>query len=85
MPSERKNYNVDAKDFVRIWNSSANSDEATRRVSELAGQDVPREIVVSRAAHHRKQGVRLKMMPRQHRKRVDVEALNQIADAALTP
>jgi hypothetical protein len=49
--------------FVEVWNMAVSMGEVVERIKELAGGQVPRWSVMSRAAAIRKEGVELKLFP----------------------
>ena len=49
--------------FVEVWNTAVSMVEVVERIKELAGCQVPRWSVMSRAASLRKDGVELKPLP----------------------
>lgn len=67
-------YDVSAEEFVRVWQTSASSDEAAERLK------MPKPIVHSRASAYRKVGVKLKKMPRPKNAKLDVSGLNNLVD-----
>ena len=70
----KTNYNVTQKQFVRIWETSNNLDEAVERLK------MPKPIVLARVSNYRAAGVALKKMPRAVGRALDVEGLNKLID-----
>jgi hypothetical protein len=73
-PEGRKDYNVTPQEFIRAWESSSTAEE----VAEILG--MPKAIVLARASNYRLQGVKLKKMPRQNKRKLDVDALNTLIE-----
>jgi hypothetical protein len=70
----KKDYGVSAERFVEVWQTSNSAQE----VRDRTGMPLP--IVHARASGYRKQGVKLKKMPRTHGRQLDIEALNRLID-----
>jgi hypothetical protein len=67
-------YGVSAERFVEVWQTSNSAQE----VADRTGMPLP--IVHARASGYRKQGVKLKKMPRAHGRQLDIEALNRLIE-----
>ena len=68
----RHKYNVKPYDFVVAWNSSKTTAEVSAKLN------MPKNIVLARAANYRKVGVNLKTLERSRSNRINVEELNKI-------
>jgi transposase len=77
--TKRKNtdYNISAEEFVVAWQTSKSAQEVADRLG------VPKPIVHARASAYQQAGIKLKHMPKGPRKRLDLEELNRLAEAAL--
>ncbi len=80
----RHRYNISPETFALAWSQSANVDEVVKRLSDISGQPVPRENILSRAAFYRRNDVPLKKMPRRG-KVLDVAGLQTIVSSAAAP
>jgi hypothetical protein len=75
MKSKKKtDYNVPAEEFVRVWEVS----DSVKEVSDKLG--MPEGIVLARASGYRQMGVMLKKMKRNRKKKLDIDALNNIIE-----
>lgn len=79
MARKGKDYNIPADVFIKVWMSSQSIPEVRRRLSAIAGEDVPESSIRSRSAFYRKKGVNL---PRKTggRARLDIDKLNDIIE-----
>ena len=78
----RETYAISPEDFMALWQTSATAQEATDRMSALAGKEVPKDIVLSRASAYRKRGIPLKKMPRNNPRTLKVDQLKSALPAA---
>jgi hypothetical protein len=67
-------YGVSAEKFVTVWQTSDSAQEVSKKL------EMPLPIVHARASGYRKQGVKLKKMPRTHGRQLDIEALNKLIE-----
>lgn len=70
--AERKQYNVSSTEFVQAWEEANSAQEVSDKL------DMPKNIVLARSAVYRKRGVKLKKMPRNNPRKLDVDFLNSL-------
>lgn len=76
---ERTKYKFTAKDLAVVWSSSSDWGEVVRKISELEGKEVPRNVIASRVRYYRSIGAQFKEMPRSAKgRKVNIEELNAI-------
>ncbi len=71
-------YAIPPEIFCQIYQDSKTVDECRTRLSAFLGQEVPRQIILTRASNYRRKKIQLKKMPREVKNRLNVENLNNL-------
>lgn len=77
-PKKRKKYDISAEDFCLLWSKCQSNDELVEELQKQFNVDMPKPIVMARAAGYRKKGINLKKMKRTPRNKIDADYLNKL-------
>lgn len=80
----RRSYGISRDDFIQAWEPSTTGQEAADKLTAIARKNgklkedevIPKNIVLSRAAIYRKQGVQLKKMDKKNPNKLNIEQMN---------
>lgn len=70
----RTAYNVTPQQFITAWETSNTAQEVADKLG------MPKLIVLARASSYRQDGIHLKKMRRDHKRALDVDALNRLIE-----
>jgi hypothetical protein len=80
----RKDYGIEDVEFIDAWQKAQTAKEASTLLTDIARrkgkisqtEEMPRSIVLARAAVYRAKGIKLKKMGHKNPRRLDVNKLN---------